>query len=82
MLTNEGWKMSKCPEKHSVLLSGHRTSISLEPIFWVKLKKICSHSGKSINQQITEIDNARIKVPNINLSSAIRIFILEQMDLN
>ncbi len=74
--------MSTGSEKHSVLLSGHRTSISLEHAFWRRLKRICNQRGKSINQQITEIDNARVKIPNNNLSSAIRIFIVEQMDLN
>ena len=36
-------------QKRSVLLSGHRTSISLEPAFWLKLKEICEQQGKSIN---------------------------------
>ncbi len=65
-------------QKHSVLLSGHRTSISLEQAFWVKLKEICKHRGKSMNQQITEIDNERLKTSNKNLSSAIRVYVLEQ----
>jgi predicted DNA-binding ribbon-helix-helix protein len=65
-------------QKHSVLLSGHRTSISLEQAFWIKLKEISKRRGKSMNQQITEIDNARLKKSNKNLSSAIRIYVLEQ----
>ena len=69
-------------QKRSVLLSGHRTSVSLELAFWIKLKKICNQHGKSINQQITEIDNERLKKPNKNLSSAIRIFVLEQTGQN
>ena len=68
--------------KHSVLLSGHRTSISLELPFWVKLKEICSQRKKSINQQITEIDNERLGNSNKNLSSAIRVFILNQTNQN
>ena len=48
-------------QKHSVLLSGHRTSISLEQPFWIKLKEISKLRGKSMNQQITEIDNERFK---------------------
>ena len=64
--------------KRSVLLSGHRTSISLEQPFWKRLKEICEQHNKSINQQITEIDNERLKNSNKNLSSAIRVFILEE----
>mgnify|MGYP001595338147 CR=1 FL=1 len=69
-------------QKRSVLLSGHRTSISLELAFWLKLKEICEQQGKSINQQITEIDNMRLTEPNKNLSSAIRVYILEQTSQN
>ena len=69
-------------QKRSVLLSGHRTSISLELAFWLKLKEICEQQGKSINQQITEIDNTRLNKPNKNLSSAIRVFVLEQTSQN
>ena len=65
-------------QKRSVLLSGHRTSISLEQAFWIKIKEICKQRGKYINQQITEIDNEKIKKKNKNLSSAIRVYILEQ----
>ena len=68
--------------KHSVLLSGHRTSVSLEKVFWEKLKEICVQHGKSINQQITEIDNERDEGSNQNLSSAVRVYILEQMNKN
>ena len=64
-------------QKRSVLLSGHRTSISLEQVFWKKLKEICKLRGKSMNQQIMEIDNERLKRSNNNLSSAIRVYILE-----
>ena len=73
---------STISQKRSVLLSGHRTSISLELAFWLKLKEICEQQGKSINQQITEIDNTRLNKPNKNLSSAVRIFVLEQTSQN
>ena len=69
-------------QKRSVLLSGHRTSISLELAFWQKLKEICEQQGKSINQLITEIDNTRLNKPNKNLSSAVRVYVLEQTNHN
>ncbi|MBT3916802.1 MAG: ribbon-helix-helix domain-containing protein [Rhodospirillaceae bacterium] len=66
--------------KRSVLISGHRTSISLEEAFWLKLKELGDGHGKSINQMVTEIDNDRLDNPNGNLSSAIRVYILEQLE--
>ena len=66
--------------KRSVLISGHRTSISLEEAFWTKLKELCDEREKSINQLVTEIDNARLDTPSGNLSSAIRVYILEQLE--
>jgi predicted DNA-binding ribbon-helix-helix protein len=66
--------------KRSVLLSGHRTSIFLEQTFWIELEKICKQNKKSINQQITEIDNERLKKSQKNLSSAVRCFILEKIN--
>jgi predicted DNA-binding ribbon-helix-helix protein len=67
--------------KRSVLLSGHRTSVSLEEAFWLILKDLCQKQKKSINQLVSEIDNARIERPNGNLSSTIRVYILEQLTL-
>ena len=66
--------------KRSVLISGHRTSISLEQAFWLKLKELSDTNKKSINQMVTEIDNDRLNNPNGNLSSAIRVYILEQLE--
>jgi predicted DNA-binding ribbon-helix-helix protein len=66
--------------KRSVLISGHRTSISLEEAFWIKLKELCDEREKSINQLVTEIDNDRLDTPSGNLSSAIRVYILEQLE--
>lgn len=70
---------SSAIRKRSVLLSGHRTSVSLEEAFWLELKEICEREDKSINQLVTEIDNERLETPNGNLSSAIRVYILEQL---
>jgi predicted DNA-binding ribbon-helix-helix protein len=67
-------------QKRSVLISGHRTSISLEEAFWTKLKEISKRNGKSMNQQITEIDNERFKSSKKNLSSAIRVYVLKKIN--
>ena len=63
--------------KKSVNISGHRTSISIEEQFWEMLREISNHYNKSINSMILEIDKSRDI--NTNLSSAIRLFILNQL---
>ena len=61
-------------KKHSVILDGHRTSVSLEDAFWTDLKRFAANYGITINQLVTEIDRNR----SGNLSSAIRIYVLQQ----
>jgi predicted DNA-binding ribbon-helix-helix protein len=65
-------------KKHSVVISGHQTSVTLENIFWSKLKEIARKKKKSLKELITEIDASR----TTNLSSAIRVYILKQTDTN
>ena len=62
-------------KKHSVIVSGHATSVSLEPIFWEELSLIAEHRGLSINALISEIDEGRTGT----LSAAIRIFVLQDL---
>jgi len=59
-------------KKRSVVISGHRTSVSLENAFWFALKEIATRKGQTVNQLVTEIDSDR----RGNLSSAIRVHIL------
>ncbi|MBF0251494.1 MAG: ribbon-helix-helix domain-containing protein [Alphaproteobacteria bacterium] len=59
--------------KHSVLLDGHQTSITLEDAFWDQLNAIARRQGVSLNRLVTDIDHAR----TTNLSSALRVFVLE-----
>lgn len=61
-------------EKHSVTISGHRTSISLEDEFWQGLKDIAQLRGKTLADVIRQIDRAR---GERNLSSAIRLAVLQ-----
>ena len=61
------------PVKRSVLIAGHPTSISLEPIFWQALEIAARDSGRPVNALVAEIDAARLEVkPPANLTSAIR----------
>jgi predicted DNA-binding ribbon-helix-helix protein len=67
-------------KKHSVLIAGHRTSLSLETAFWEQLKTIAARRGLSLNKLIEEIDRARSRgATPANLSSAIRVFVLDQL---
>ena len=62
-------------KKHSLLIMGHATSISLEDEFWESLKEIAFEESKPIQQLIEQIDLGRTS----NLSSAIRIYILNYL---
>jgi len=61
--------------KHSVLLFGHATSVTLEPEFWDELKAIAARKGTSLNKLIEGIDATR----DTNLSSALRVFVLGEL---
>jgi len=61
--------------KRSITIAGHRTSISLEEAFWTALAELAAKDGKSVAGLIAAIDRAR--PPDSNLSSAIRVFVLE-----
>jgi predicted DNA-binding ribbon-helix-helix protein len=65
------------PVKRSVTIRGHRTSLSLEPQFWDELKRAADARGASLAGLITEIDAGRGAEPESNLSSALRVFVLE-----
>lgn len=59
--------------KHSAVIAGHRTSVTLEDIFWERLMAIAARDGVSINELITRVDARRTG----NLSSALRVFVVE-----
>ncbi|NQV21446.1 MAG: ribbon-helix-helix domain-containing protein [Rhodospirillales bacterium] len=58
--------------KRSVVVAGHRTSVSLENVFWDALLEAASERNVSINDLVTEIDRDRTR----SLSGAIRMFVL------
>ncbi|MBQ8294544.1 MAG: ribbon-helix-helix domain-containing protein [Alphaproteobacteria bacterium] len=66
-------------KKISVSLSGHQTSITLEPEFIDALHALAARAGKPVAQIINEIDANRDT--NTNLSSAVRVWVLNQMIL-
>jgi predicted DNA-binding ribbon-helix-helix protein len=61
------------PQKRSVVIAGHQTSISLEPIFWRALEAAARERGVPINTLVAEIDVERLDSERPpNLTSAIR----------
>ncbi len=61
--------------RRSVVVSGHRTSVSVEDEFWEALAAIAAQRGLSLNALISEIDRGR----RGNLSSAIRLYVLRSL---
>ena len=60
--------------KRSIALAGHKTSVSLEDAFWAALETIAAGLGMTLSDLIERIDAQR---EHANLSSAIRLFVLE-----
>jgi predicted DNA-binding ribbon-helix-helix protein len=65
--------MKSSVAKRSVVITGHKTSISLEDAFWKSLREIAHARRESLTQLINAIDADR---QNANLSSAVRLFVL------
>ena len=64
--------MASALKRRSVIVAGHKTSVSLEAPFWDELTRIARRRSMSINALVSEIDDGR----EGNLSSAIRLFVL------
>lgn len=60
--------------KHSLSIAGHRTSVSLEQVFWAALGAIAARRGLTVAALVARIDRDRGEA---NLSSAIRVFVFE-----
>lgn len=62
--------------KHSLVIAGHRTSISLEQDFWDGLRAIAARRELSLSALVAEIDATRGRA---NLSSAVRVHVLRNL---
>jgi predicted DNA-binding ribbon-helix-helix protein len=60
--------------KRSIVVAGHKTSVSLEEAFWNGMKEISGLRNMTLSELVGEIDNNRQQG---NLSSAIRLFVLD-----
>ncbi len=62
--------------KRSVVIAGHKTSVSLEEPFWSSLKEIARGEHMTLSNAVQAIDTQR---KHGNLSSAIRLFVLDRV---
>jgi len=60
--------------KRSIVVAGHKTSVSLEEAFWNGMKEISGERSMTLSELVGEIDSKRQQG---NLSSAIRLFVLD-----
>jgi predicted DNA-binding ribbon-helix-helix protein len=65
--------------KRSIVIAGHKTSVSLEDAFWKGLKEIASGREVTLSDLVASIDTDR---RHGNLSSAIRLFVLDHYRLH
>jgi predicted DNA-binding ribbon-helix-helix protein len=69
-----GESMKSLVVKRSIVIAGHKTSVSLEDAFWRGLKEIAAARNMTLSDLVASIDGGRRQG---NLSSAIRLFVLE-----
>jgi len=62
--------------KRSVVIGGHKTSVSLEDPFWAEVRSIADAEKMTVSSLLRRIDRER---SNANLSSAIRVYVLENV---
>ncbi len=64
------------PVKRSVEIAGHKTSISLEPLFWDWLRRVAGEEGVPLNALVARIDAERIRAETPpGLAGAIRLWL-------
>jgi predicted DNA-binding ribbon-helix-helix protein len=69
-----GHSMKSAIVKRSIIVSGHKTSITLEDAFWKGLKEIALSRKLTLSEMVANIDAGR---SHGNLSSAVRLFVLD-----
>ena len=74
LLQMGGGFMKSLVIKRSVVVAGHKTSVSLEDAFWKGLKEIAGERDTTLSELVGGIDSER---ENGNLSSALRLFVLD-----
>ena len=62
-------------QRRTLTVSGHRTSVALEPVYWEELAAMAESRGQTVAALISEIDAARLG----SLASAIRVHVVERL---
>jgi predicted DNA-binding ribbon-helix-helix protein len=70
-------KLKSVVVKRNVAIGGHKTSISVEDAFWKGLKEIAADRNMTLTDLVTTINSKRERN---NLSSAVRLFVLDHYD--
>ena len=72
--------LSSGPVKRSIMIAGHATSISLEPVFWDALRHAAAAEGLPLSALVARIDAERLAGDGAppNLASAIRVWLFER----
>ena len=64
------------PVRRSMMVAGHATSISLEPVFWDALREAADAEGLPLNALVARIDAERVEAADPpNLASAVRVWL-------
>ncbi|MEE4204940.1 MAG: ribbon-helix-helix domain-containing protein [Erythrobacter sp.] len=67
------------PVKRSIAIHGHKTSISLEPVFWDMLRHAAAAEGTAVSALVARIDAERIRAETPpGLASAIRVWLVSR----
>ena len=67
------------PIKRSIMIAGHATSVSLEPVFWDALRRAAAEEGLPLSALVARLDAERLTGPApANLASAIRVWLFER----
>ena len=68
------------PVKRSVEIAGHKTSISLEPLFWDMLRAVAAEEGVPISALVARIDEERIRAATPpGLAGAVRVWLVARL---
>jgi predicted DNA-binding ribbon-helix-helix protein len=68
--------MKSSIQRHTIIIDGHKTTVSLENAFWRDLKEIAHAQEATLSELVAKIDQTR---QQSNLSSAIRLYVLEHI---
>ncbi|HTU11223.1 MAG TPA: ribbon-helix-helix domain-containing protein [Allosphingosinicella sp.] len=67
------------PVKRSIMIAGHATSISLEPVFWDALRRAAEEEELPLNALVARLDAERVTARSpANLASTIRVWLFER----